>query len=233
MSEKIIESLNNVLSVVDKIDKETGGVRKLIREQIESVTISDEEIRRSTAKLKFDMELENQKKKEEYEREFQRVQDERRRAQETIDNNNKVRETALRTAEDEFLSILNASRDAENKVPTWKVIRTAYEKALADSRSQGFQQGASSVKVEYETAKAIYVSENSKDKALAEQKIVTLTEQVKQLTEQNNALLKEQMQNTERMKDLGTEAFRASAGLQSKAQEAMSNAVSSVSVPRK
>ncbi len=214
-----------------KTDKEiaggyTGGITKLeglltqltdvrdaLREQGVQVGEAGEERRRHQDTALYDMAQERKAVTDK-----QKEQDAERAAA------HKARETALRDGEEELLTALGVSRDAEGKVPVVKTIRDALDQKLKNAETSGVKEGAGAAKKEYEAAKALDVANAKADKTIQDAKVASLTADNTRLAAENTRLLEAQQAQLTAMKDVAIGSLNAAAGMTGKATESLQTA---------
>lgn len=211
----IAAAYTNMDVAAEKVEKLAADLRRTLREQSTVTAAAAEDRRREQDKALYDMAAERQRQLDGY------LREDRER-----DLAYKARETALSEGEDELLSVLNVTRDAEGKVPTARVIRTAFTAHLAKVETAAEGKGKGIAKGEYETAKKIDDANAAGTLALLKQENTQLRERNTSLERQVADLMLQQGKVVGDMKDLAARGLDASAGIQGKANDALSTAAS-------
>jgi len=102
------------------------SLRRDLAEQASVISENAEMRRRAQGVVEYDAEVARQK-----------ILDEQIRQDRDRDLYFKARETAVRDAEEELLSLLNVRRDVEFKVPAAKTIRVAFDAAILKAGTDG------------------------------------------------------------------------------------------------
>lgn len=209
----IAAAYEKAAKVTENLELTIIGLRRTLNEEASAISESAELRRRAQDVADYDAEVARQKVLDEQERE-----DRERHVAYT------TRFSALREGEDELLGLLGVRRDSEGKVPTAKILRTAFEAHVAEATKAGEGKGKGMAEREYLTAKKIDAAEAEKTTALIKQENEYLKKRNEVLEKQNAELLADANKNLDRMKDLAARGLDASAGIQGKATESLQTA---------
>lgn len=199
----------NIQPVIDQLDT----LKKSLLINASDVTSIEEDRRREGETYAFDLKLKRSKELATF------AAEDAERLAEIAE-----KDAAVTAAEDELLSLLSLTRNADGNVPPPKMIRTAFEARIkaVDTAAEG--RGKGMAKAEYETTKKVDDAQAATKLALLEQKNAQLEAANTALAAQNKSLLEAQAKTNDTVAEVAKQGLAAAAGVVKQGNDALGSA---------